>query len=285
MPLLCLASPKGGVGKTTLAANLACGLAGLGARVVALDLDPQNALRLHFGVPLHDGAGLMPVLRRRGAWQSALRQAAGGVRLLPYGQTDMAAALSDAAMMAGAASALTPVVRDILADPTTILIVDTPPGPSAAAAAVLPLADMLVTVLLPDATSAAVIPTVEQGRAYGASPPPGLRGRHAFVLNQVNPLSRLSRATTEAVARQLGTRLLGTISRDENVAEAIANQLPVVGYAPCSRAAQDLSQLASVVAARLADGRQDVGRQEEARRPPPMPMPDPSRFGYLVRHP
>jgi cellulose biosynthesis protein BcsQ len=55
MPLLCLASPKGGVGKTTLAANLACGLAGLGARVVALDLDPQNALRLHFGVPLHDG--------------------------------------------------------------------------------------------------------------------------------------------------------------------------------------------------------------------------------------
>jgi cellulose synthase operon protein YhjQ len=245
--------------------------------VVALDLDPQNALRMHFGVALHDGAGLMPVLRRHGAWQSALRQVGAGVRLLPYGQTDMVAALADAAMMAGAASVLTPVVRDILADPATILIVDTPPGPSAAAVAVLPLADMLVTVLLPDATSAAVIPTVEQGRAYGSAQPPD---RHVFVLNQVNPLSRLSRATTEAVGRQLGDRLLGTISRDENVAEAIASQLPVVGYAPCSRAAQDLSQLAKAIADRLHDA-----RRRDAPPPPPPLMQDASRFGYLVRHP
>jgi cellulose synthase operon protein YhjQ len=250
MPLLCLASPKGGVGKTTLAANLAWELAGQGARVAALDLDPQNALRLHFGVSLHDSAGLMPVLRRRGAWQSALRQTAAGVRLLPYGQADMAAALADGAMMAGAAAMLAPVLRDILADPATILIVDTPPGPSAALCAVLPAADLVVTVLLADAMSIALIPGVEQGQSYGAQ---ARAERHGFVLNQVNPLSRLSRATTEAAARHLGDRLLGCISRDESVAEAVANQQPVGGFAPASRAAQDIVRLAALIARRLAD--------------------------------
>jgi cellulose synthase operon protein YhjQ len=248
MPLLCLASPKGGVGKTTLAANLAWELARLGARVVALDLDPQNALRLHFGVSLHDGGGLMPVLRRREAWRSALRRTGSGVWLMPYGQADMAGALADAAMLAQ--GALTPVLRDVMADPATILVVDTPPGPSAALGAVLPQTAMLVTVLLADATSVSLIPAVEQGRAYGADASPR---RHGFVLNQVNPLSRLSRATTEAAGRHLGAQLLGMISRDESVAEAIASQQSVAGFAPCSRAAQDLAQVADAIAARIAD--------------------------------
>lgn len=53
MPLICVCSPKGGVGKTTLAANLAYSLARTGSKVLALDFDVQNALRLHFGVPLN----------------------------------------------------------------------------------------------------------------------------------------------------------------------------------------------------------------------------------------
>lgn len=38
MPLICVCSPKGGVGKTTLAANLAYSLARTGSKVLALDL-------------------------------------------------------------------------------------------------------------------------------------------------------------------------------------------------------------------------------------------------------
>lgn len=48
MPLICVCSPKGGVGKTTLAANLAYSLARTGSKVLALDFDVQNALRLYF---------------------------------------------------------------------------------------------------------------------------------------------------------------------------------------------------------------------------------------------
>ena len=57
MALISVDSPKGGVGKTTCAANLAYGIRRLGYRVAVIDFDPQNALRLHFGVPLSESAG------------------------------------------------------------------------------------------------------------------------------------------------------------------------------------------------------------------------------------
>ena len=93
MSLICFASPKGGVGKTTLAANIADGLQRLGHRVLAIDLDAQNALRLHFGVPLSDRVGFMAGLRSGGDWRGQLRQTASGVRLLPHGATDLRGAL------------------------------------------------------------------------------------------------------------------------------------------------------------------------------------------------
>jgi cellulose biosynthesis protein BcsQ len=59
MKIVVIASAKGGVGKTTLAANLAAVLAASRRhRVCVVDLDPQNALKLHFGVPLEMSDGL-----------------------------------------------------------------------------------------------------------------------------------------------------------------------------------------------------------------------------------
>jgi Mrp family chromosome partitioning ATPase len=57
MPLVCVCSPKGGVGKTTMTANLAYALARAGAKFWLWILMCQNALRLHFGVPLSDSRG------------------------------------------------------------------------------------------------------------------------------------------------------------------------------------------------------------------------------------
>lgn len=47
---IAVASQKGGVGKTTTGANLATAWAALGARVLAVDFDPQFALTRAFGV-------------------------------------------------------------------------------------------------------------------------------------------------------------------------------------------------------------------------------------------
>jgi chromosome partitioning protein len=44
MPVITIAQQKGGAGKTTLAAQLGAALAGTGARVALLDIDPQKSL-------------------------------------------------------------------------------------------------------------------------------------------------------------------------------------------------------------------------------------------------
>lgn len=262
MPLICFASPKGGVGKTTLAANVGGELTRAGYRVVAMDLDPQNSLRIHFGDPLQDTSFYAAGLVRRGSWRDSLRRTPSGVDLLPYGQTDHAAALALGAALADDPALIAGPLDDMLIDPAIAVVVDTAPGPSAALSAVLPLTDLLVTVLLGDPTSISLIPMIESGRAYGRAtvsalgraPGSASAERHGFVLNQVDLRTRLGPPLASAASRHLGNRLLGVVHRDENVGEAVAAQRLVAEYLPGSRAAQDIKVVARVIAARLASG-------------------------------
>jgi chromosome partitioning protein len=56
MRRIALINQKGGVGKTTTTVNLGAALAGLGKRVVLVDLDPQANLTLHLGLTIEPGA-------------------------------------------------------------------------------------------------------------------------------------------------------------------------------------------------------------------------------------
>ncbi|TCZ57818.1 cellulose biosynthesis protein BcsQ [Roseicella aquatilis] len=252
MPLLCIASPKGGVGKTTLTANLADALRRQGRRVLAIDLDPQNALRLHFGVPLAEREGFLARAAGGLHWRDAIRPTASGVALLPYGTVGMADALAMAAALEHRPELLTAPLRDMLADPALLVLADLPPGPSRSLELLAPLAAMVLVVLLTDASGAALVPEIDSGRflglgaLYGPDP-----DRLRLVLNQVDHRSRLSCRVAEAMARHLGPRLLGALAREDAVAEALAAQRPLLEAAPASRAALDLRELATAVSAVL----------------------------------
>lgn len=259
MPLVCFASPKGGVGKSVLAANTAAELRRLGGRVIALDADPQDTLGLHFGLGLEEARGYIGALQPDAdpqSWRGYVWNTACGVGLLPYGRTSMAASLERSTDLAEEPEMLAGPVRDMLADPAVIVVADLPPGASGALAALAPMTDLLVTVLLVDAMSLAQIPMVENGRFYGPGTQAALdEDRLAYALNQYDPRTRLGRACHEAATRHFGHRLLGVVYRDENVPEAVAAQQLVRDYAPTSKAAADIQALSRAIAARLAPTR------------------------------
>jgi cellulose synthase operon protein YhjQ len=266
VPLICFASPKGGVGKTTLSANVADMLRRGGRTALALDLDPQNSLRLHFGVPVGDLAGFNANLLRRPDWRPYLRQSASGTLLLPHGAMELRDALEYSAALERDPSLLATPVREMLADPRVVVVADMPPGPSQVLSILTPMAALVVTVLQSEAISAAMLAEIEAGRFLGNGTMTALfAGRLQFVLNGVDMDSRLSRGAAEAVARHLGPRLLGAVSRDECFGEALTAQRLVADIAPGSGGAENIRQLTRAIEALLPPLQADVTM------PPPAP--------------
>ena len=82
MQVLAFISGKGGVGKTTLAVNVAVALAQRKQRVLLIDLDPQNAQRLHLGMNPDEIAGLT----REGISHSSIFDSPFGIQFIPFGR-------------------------------------------------------------------------------------------------------------------------------------------------------------------------------------------------------
>ena len=225
MPLLLFTSPKGGVGKTTLAAHTAAILAKRGYRVLALDFDPQNALRLHLGLSIREETGFLGVIDHRPDWRRLILDTPAGVHLLPFGIAEPRRILQLGMALLDDPELLAAPVRDMLTDLNLIVVVDSAPGPSAAVSAVASLADLVVLVLLADAGSASLMPQVASGRIHGRGTLAGrMADRMAVVLNQVELDGPLSAAVLESAATALGPRLLGAVCRDDALAEALANR-------------------------------------------------------------
>ncbi|MDM0035417.1 cellulose biosynthesis protein BcsQ [Variovorax sp. J22P271] len=252
MPVVAVIGAKGGVGKTTVAANLGTSLAEAGHPVLAIDLDPQNALRFHLALDRTAcECGLAGALAGRASWAQAMQPGRGGVVLLPFGAIDDEHQIDLERQLADHPGWLAETLARFRLPPETLVLLDTPPGPSVYLQQALRVAQLGVVTVLPDAGSFATLPLVDRMVDKYC------RGRPDFIasvciVNQVDAGKRLNRDVLQALRQELGDRLLGVVHQDQAVCEALASATDVRRYAPFSQAADDFVQCARQLLRRLA---------------------------------
>ncbi|RQG99495.1 cellulose biosynthesis protein BcsQ [Paraburkholderia dinghuensis] len=245
MKVVSVVSAKGGVGKTTLAANLASVLAASGRHVVAIDLDPQNALRLHFGVPLDSVDGVSRTTLTGAPWQSAMVNGVDDVTVLAFGTLTIEEQRHFEHHLDENPLWFAHGLEALQLGPADIVVVDTPPGASAYTRAALCAANFAPNVVLADAASYAAIPQMQRVIDTYAVPRPEFIGE-GYVINQVDPSRQLNKDVLRVLRDMLGEHMFpGAIHTDEGVSEALACNTTVMHYDPLCQASADMRACAA----------------------------------------
>lgn len=251
MKVIAVVSAKGGVGKTTLCANLCIALRLQGRAVLGVDLDPQNALRFHLGLDPQAIEGTSRTTLEGGDLRHACVAGNQGVMVLPYGAVNETDRHDFEATIEPDPDWLRHRLQGLGLSPDTLVVLDTPPGPSVYMKQALRAADLVLVVTLPDAASYATLPIMEGLiDTYCEGRPDFLES--AYVINQVNRSRQLAKDVTQVMLAHLGNRVVGLVHQDQAVSEALACSQSVLEYDAHAQGTLDFTQLARWVTDRLA---------------------------------
>ncbi len=232
---------KGGVGKTTLVANLGLCLAGMGKDVIVLDSNMTTPnLGLHLGIPLYPKT-LQDVMRGRAKISEAIYRHPSGLKIIPAG-----IAMND--LRGVDPRDLPNALLDLLGS-TEIIIIDASAGLGREALAAVEACDEIILITNPelpavtDALKAAKLAEQVRTKVLGV------------VVNRVS--GRKHEMSIPEISSMLDMEVLVVIPEDASVPEGISMRTPVVHHRPNAPSSREMQRLA----ARL------VGRYYEPERP------------------
>lgn len=251
MKIISVVSAKGGVGKTTVCSNLSAALAFEGCNVLCIDLDPQNALRYHMGLDPSAIEGCSRATLAGVSFHEICVEARSGVRLIPYGSVTEEDRVEFEKILESWPLWLRENLQSMALPPDTLVVVDTPPGPSVYLRQALRAADLTLVATLSDAASYATLPMIETLIHRYCVGRPGFID-YAYVINQVNRSRQLSRDVTDVMRDHLGERVIALIHQDQAVSEALACSQSVLEYDANSQGTLDFVETARWVIEKLS---------------------------------
>lgn len=222
-----VASGKGGVGKTTIAANLAVALAMFGKKVAVLDADIVMAnLEIIMGIK-NPPIALIDALKGKLSIEDVLYEGPEGVKVIPAGITLDGFNEENMKMLR---SSIKELPKDI-----EILIIDAPAGRDAAM--VLDSNQEVLIVTMPEVSSVSdalkmkILAERMGAKIIGA------------VINRVEGKKR--ELGKKEIENTLETSVIEIIPENEKVKEALAKEVPFVTFYPKSKPAKRIMSLAA----------------------------------------
>jgi cellulose synthase operon protein YhjQ len=240
MKIITFISGKGGVGKTTLAANIAVALAQRKKRVVMIDLDPQNAQRLHLGMDPDEIAGLI----REGISPSSLFDSPFGIKFIPFGRVNEVELEEFESELELHPNWVLDGINSLTASDFDFVIIDTPPGPTVYLHQAMMAAHKALVVVFADAASYATIPKIISLVEQYTADRQDFSGL-SLLINQMPVQSKLGHQVRSALyANYAGKLVPVAIHKDTHVAQALAFERPVLQYEPACKASLDIQSVA-----------------------------------------
>ncbi|MBI5060869.1 MAG: P-loop NTPase [Candidatus Aenigmarchaeota archaeon] len=227
--LIGIVGGKGGVGKTTLVANLGLSLASMGKDVVVLDSNMTTPnLGLHLGIPLYPKT-LQDVLRGRAKISEAVYRHPSGLKIIPAG-----IAVND---LRGVDPRDLPNALLGLLGNTDMIIIDASAGLGREALAAIDACDEIIIITNPelpavtDALKAAKLAEQVGTKVLGV------------VINRVT--GKKHEMSMRQVQQMLDMDVLAVIPEDSAIQEGISKRTPVVHHKPNAPSSREIKMLAS----------------------------------------
>lgn len=242
MPLvIAISGLKGGVGRTTLTANLASALVQAGRRAAAVDLDPQNGLCHHFGRGPARESGIADLENEVRALD---RRDAGRTEAVcvPFGNPAPEALATAEQKLIADGGWLRRRIQSAVPAGIELVLLDTPAQRGPWSLRALEMADLVLSVLAPEPASYATLPAMESllRETRGARPELGAH----YVVNRFDAGSATGRDVVAALRGSLGERVSPlVIHADESVPDALGRQRTLVREASNSQALADIIDL------------------------------------------
>ncbi len=223
MKIVAIANQKGGVGKTTTAVNLGCGLAQLGRRVLLIDLDPQGNATSSLGLQELEGESLYEaLLGAEPVAERILPTRLEGLFIIPA-DLDLAGAEIEIARMDNHLTRLAETLAPLRKDETfDFILLDCPPSLGILMTNALAAADELLTPIQCEFFAleglVKIVRVVEQVRNSGANDRVEIAG---IVMTMFDGRTNLSGQVVAEVRAHFGELVYATtIPRTVRLSEA-----------------------------------------------------------------
>jgi cellulose synthase operon protein YhjQ len=246
--VVALVSVNGGVGRSTLVTALSSGLQRLGQSVVALDLDPQNALHHHFGLS-HTLPGIGRTSLHNERWDQILHRGFAGCQVIAFGETDIRQQEDLQRWLKQEPDWLAQHLSALGLSEQHTVIIDTPAGNNVYLHQALNVADVVLVIAQSDAASLGTLEQMEQLLAPHLECTPSSPRCH-FVINQLDEMSSFSLDMVEVFKKRLGENLLEVVHRDVAISEALAFGSDPLDNPAASSACDDINELCRLLIAR-----------------------------------